>query len=537
MDDGRTLVSLFKETVKKYPNKTALIFYGRKFSYEELDQLSDRMAGILNHFGVKKGDRVSFVAPNTPHVPIAFLAVWKIGAVVAAVNPLENSEKILKMINLVEPKKIVILENFNDHLAAISRDYDQSTVIRISVKDYLPCLLRLGYRWKNRKNNYLSFGRSWAELFEFSDGRGLNPLWPPAVRRSSDDLAVLQYTGGTSGGVKAAMLTHANMVANALQSIRKVNEKETLVGPDTVFLGVMPFFHVYGLSVCLTMAFALGATVVLLPKFEPKEVFNTIAKYKVNVFPGIQRMFASLVDYAEAHPGDYAGKLRSLKFCCNGAGKLSEKVRSDFEKLSGKPIFEGYGLSEASPVVSIYFANGEKGKLGTPLPDTEMKADENGVLWIRGPQVMKGYWRNREATEKALPGDGWLRTADIVKHHDDGSWEMIDREGDMMKINGENVYPSEIEAVIAQHGLVAEVAVFGMLDEKSGERAVACVVVKDGYRHGVGPAEITAHCRSNGLSGVRIPKEVVVVKEIPKNIVGKVLKRELREKLMAGALS
>ena len=536
-----TLWKLFEEAAQEHPDKAALIFYGRKLSYLEIEKAANRLCHSFDVLGLKKGDRVAFVAANTPHVPIAFLAAWKMGLVVAAVNPLEKPEAVVANLKLADPKVILVLENFTQHTRAIQADAELSSVrrcrISISAADFLPWKLRLGYKLKNTFKKPANFPKDWKWLC----GLSAPGVWSrPSNVPKADDLAVLQFTGGTSGTPKAAMLTHANLVANTDQAIRHINRNKEVVGKDSVFLGVLPFFHVYGLSVCLNMAFTLGSTVVLLPKFEAKEVLSTVQKYQINIFPGIQRMFAALVVSIQESGPIYQYLLskeyfRHLKLCFSGAGKLNPQTRSAFERFAGCPIVEGYGLSEASPIISVSTVEQNRpGSLGTLVPDTEMKIMDDGELWVRGPQVMKGYWRNEVETGSALPGDGWLATGDIVRQDAEGVLWMIDRKKDMIKVNGENIYPQEIEKSILTCEIVSDAAVIGLPDEISGERVVACVVLKS-----LDPAtdqerefltkRIIQHCRELGLKGPSLPAEVRFVDDIPKNIVGKVLKFELKK--------
>lgn len=533
MSERRTIIDLFWESVGRYPDKPALIFYGRNISYQQLDKLSDDFAKVLRWGrGIKKGDRISFVAANTPHLPIAFLAAWKIGAIVAAVNPLEKTDKVAAMIKLVDPRLILFLENFRHHaerVTDITRQGISLNSVTLSAADYLPWPLKLGYWWKNRKM------KAWKGEWFWRDECRLQRLFSdyPLMlmpKISGEDLAVLQYTGGTTGIPKAATLTHGNISSNALQAIRFINKDREIVGSHSVFLGVIPFFHVYGLSVCLNMALSLGSSVVLLPKFDPAEIFKAIERYRVDTFPGIPIMFAKLVEYAKSNPRKCRKMSRSLKLCISGAGALDSKVKREFEELTEATIIEGYGLSEASPIVACNPVEGGKpGSLGKLLPDTEMKVVD-GELWVRGPQVMAGYWRNEAETKEALKEGGWLATGDMVKVDEDDFLWLTDRKKDMIKVMGENVYSREVENAIRSHPWVADAAVVGLPDPLTGERVVACVVLKPEAGDGAFEAIIN-HCRSVGLSGLRVPKQVVFVEEIPKNIVGKILKRELKEKL------
>lgn len=541
MADLRTLVELFRRSVNKYPDKTALIFYGKKFSYRQLDELSDRAAELFRRLGVRWGDRIAFVSPNTPHVPIAFLAAWKLGAVVAAVNPLETKQKIVEMLKLADPKVILVLENFKELIEMISEDKELDSAercrISFSIADYLPLPHKILYRLKTRKWSFGRFRVTWIKAMKAA------PVLHPDYRKAlllgpgPKDLAVLQFTGGTTGTTKAAMLSQQNLSANAMQAIRQVNKEETIISEDMVFLGAIPFFHVYGLTACMNMAFSLGGTVVLLPKFDSKEIFKTICKYRVGAFPGIPVMFTKLADCAAAEPEKYQKMCETLKVCISGAGAINESAKNRFEELTGAKIVEGYGLSEASPVVSVNPVRGAKiGSLGLPLPDTEVKIVD-GELWVRGPQVMAGYWRNEKETKEVLKEDGWLTTGDMVNMDNDGFLWFVDRKKDMIKVLGENVYSREIEKVIATLPSVADVAVIGLPDSAIGcEKIVACVVLRN-WPIEICAADVITHCRAAGLRTLKTPKEVIFVDEIPKNIIGKILKRELKAKLLKAETS
>lgn len=561
MNYDQTLIDLFNETVKKYFNKTAVIFLGRKMSYGELDELSNQFADFLFRKGVRHGDRVSLLVPNCPQQIISFWGTLKIGGVVAPMNPLVSVEEIRAMAKQADPKLLVTAENFSAANQVLSEDLqNKDPVLMVKLDDYMPCIVRAGYKLKNlRQRFFMPAGAlQWDEVVGFNIYKSSNfERWmdrheesvrmderlknEPNKKVEPRDLAVLQFTGGTTGTPKAAMLTHRNIVSNTLQALKHINKEEIVIDDQTVFLGVIPFFHVYGLSVCLNMAFAVGATVVLLPRFDSKMVFSAIAKNKVNIFPGIPRMYAKLVEVAEKNPAKYRAMCSSLKYCVSGAGALNGEVREQMEEMLGVKMVEGYGLSETSPIVSVNPMNGGKaGSLGTVVPDTEVKIVD-GELWVRGPQVMRGYWRNEKETAEMFRKDGWLATGDMAHWDKDGFLWMDDRKKDMIKIRGENVYTKEIEEVIIKHNAVIDVAVVGMPDKKLGEKIVACVVIGNGKvfseleksKDLTIEGSVQAFCREQGLANYKIPQEVVTVPEIPKTIIGKILKRELR-KMLAG---
>src|SRR3989344_8331880 len=557
MNAPKTVVELFQRSVEKYPDHVAVAFMGTKLTYKELDKASDDFARFLACIGVMEGDRVSFVLGNCPQFVIAYLGVLKRKAVVAAVNPLVKTEEVMATVNQADPVFVITLENFSEHNRAL-HEKCKTNMLVVSIGDFLPRPINWLYWLKTRKEKFFRPKGvfDWKLMGVLTDIHGLGLVKAAGellgqLRNDLDqtkapaDLAVLQTTGGTTGIPKLAMLTNQNIVANCLQALAHVNNKETIVDKNTVFLGVIPFFHVYGLSVCLNLAFAAGSSVVILPKFVSKDVLKAIRKNKADVFPAITRMYAALVDFAEKNPGDYRAMCESLRICVSGAGALDLTVKAKWEKLTGKEIIEGYGLSEAPPIVSVNPIGGAKtGSMGTLVPDTEIRLDNEsadalaewggaGELLVRGPQVMLGYWQNEAETRAAINADGWLSTGDVVRVDEEGFLWFVDRKKDMVKINGENVYPKSVEDVIRIHPAVADVAVFGLPDSKSGERLVACVVLKNQVASLKDLEEmIHAQCRANNLSGIKIPKQVEIVEEIPKTIVGKVLKRVLKEKLI-----
>lgn len=540
---GRTLIDLFKATVNRDPNKVALVFFGRKYTYKQLDDLSTEFAKYLLEDVVQPGNHVALMLPNSPQFAIAYLGILKAGCVEVALNPLVKTPEVVATLKKARPRLLITLDTFVQHNTAVYEETD----IEMMTVDLAKCmspLVSFLYRLKTiraprfRAKETLSWdaGVFRAAARDYDNPESENPL--PQI--SAHDLAVLQTTGGTTGIPKLAMLTHDNLVSNTLQALEHVNSDPgrpvvgPVIGPDSVFLGVIPFFHVYGKSVCQNMAFVVGATVVILSKFEPKTVLKTMRKYKVNVFPGIPRMYNALVQDQDMQKGKYLDFGDTLKVCFSGAGPLDSAVKNNFEHLTGATIIEGYGLSEASPIVSVNpLVGGRAGSLGTVVPRTRTKIVD-GELWVQGPQVMLGYLDNPEETAKVLRRDSdgdWLATGDGVRQDEQGFLWMMDRLKDMVKKNGENVYTLAIEAVIRKNSAVADVAVIGMPDPKLGEKVVACVVLNSNY----GPNEETVRSvRGSCLAALRsidVPDEVRFVKEIPKNIIGKVLKRELRQML------
>ncbi|MEK7590102.1 MAG: long-chain fatty acid--CoA ligase [Patescibacteria group bacterium] len=515
MNRDLTLNNLFAKSFVENNHKTALVFYDREITYGKLFFDAIAFADFLRANNALPGSRVVLLLPNCPQFVIAYMGTLQAGCVVVALNPLVSSEEIVAMIKDADPEVIVTLKDFDRHNRFISENLsDKQRLVMVGLGEYLPTFLKIGYNIKNILKCAPWQGMSWKTAM---NSRLDERIWP-VVR--PDNLAVLQFTGGTTGSPKAAMLTHSNLVNNALQALEHVGD---LINENSVFLGVLPFFHVYGLSVCLNMALIKGCKIVIEPKFNSKRVLKLIEEKKVTIFPGIPRMSSALLKNERIHKTCFD----SLKVCVNGAGALDPEIKKEFEQVVGVKVLEGYGLSEASPVVSINPFVGEKaGSLGLLLPGTVAKVAE-GELFISGPQVMAGYWQKPEETQEVLK-DGWLATGDMVRIDKDGFLWMEDRKKDMIKIRGENVYSQEVEKVIMRHPSVEEAAVIGLPDKDLGEKIVACVVLKSDWSGKTTEADIQDFCRKN-LPKFKTPKEIKIFMELPKNILGKVLKKELRK--------
>ncbi|MBI3358630.1 MAG: long-chain fatty acid--CoA ligase, partial [Nitrospirae bacterium] len=365
----------------------------------------------------------------------------------------------------------------------------------------------------------------------------------PKVNVSSSDLALLQYTGGTTGESKGVMLTHQNLVANTLQCRAWMPE---LKKGEEVFLAVIPFFHVYGMSACMNLAISLGARLVLLPRFATRDVLKTIQKTKATIFMGIQAMYVAINNFPSVKKYD----LSSIRVCLSGAGPLRVEVQRKFEELTGGKLVEGYGLSEASPVTHVNLMNGKRkeGSIGLPLPNTdarvvdletgekELPIGEVGELIVSGPQVMQGYWNKPKESQDALKNGSqgsypWLHTVDMARQDAEGFFFVVDRKKDMIKSCGENVYPREVEEVLYRHPKVLDAVVVGLPDNFSGEKIKAYLVLKEGESATVD--EILDFCKQD-LSRFKVPKEVSFRSSLPKTIIGKVLRRVLIDEEVRG---
>lgn len=500
-------------SARQYPDHEAIIFFDKKVTYRELDLLTDRFARFLQYKGVKKGDRVAIMAPNCPQNVICFFGALKIGAVVVQHNPMYVEREIEHQLN----------------------DSGSETMV---------CLVDLYQRVRNIKSNtplknILVFSLDGSPVTSCDDDTvDLKDILEKydsnfeKIEVRPDDLALLQYTGGTTGISKGCMLTHRNLVANVLQSV-EVMGKNYRRGNDCV-IGVLPLFHVYGLTCVMNMSVYMGVTMILFPRFEPKAIIEAIHKYNAGVFFASPTMLIAINNYKEI--GNY--DLRCLHTCISGSAPLPNEVKEAFLKLTGVEVVEAYGLSEASPVTHCNPVNGKvkTGSIGLPLPDMDMKiVDINtgeecegklpGELWVKGPQVMSGYWNRPDETEKVLE-EGWLKTGDVVEVDEEGYVYIVSRKKDVIIAGGYNIYPVEVEDVLFAYPKVQEAVVVGVPDAYRGETVKAFIVLKEGET--ATAEEIISYCRIK-LAAYKVPRFVQFREQLPKSAVGKILRRLLRE--------
>ena len=510
---GLTMPDLLEKAVSQLPDRIAIAFAGLELSYQMLKGMVDKAATALYDLGVKKGDRVALMTPNCPQYIVAFYAIQKIGGVVVQVNPMyveRELEHILK-----------------DSGAKVFIAYDQFYPRIKNVRDLTPVekvlLFSLGPPLDVEGEDVLKIEALLAST----------PAQPPRVDiDAANDLAILQYTGGTTGVSKGAMLTHRNIVANALQ----VSEwfQGCKYGEERV-LSVLPFFHSYGMTTCINFGIANAATLIVVPRFEIESVMQAIDKYQPTLFPGVPTMYIGVINY----PGIANINVKSIKYCISGSAPLPVEVSQKFEELTGGCLVEGFGLSETSPVTHCNPMIGKRkvGSIGLPLSDTicrimdlesgdkEVTPGEIGELCISGPQVMKGYWNMPEETGKTLK-NGWIYTGDIAKMDEDGYFYIVDRKKDMIIAGGFNIYPRDVEEVLFEHPKVQEAVVAGVPDPYRGETVKAFVVLKEGQA--ATEEEMISYCKSK-LAAYKVPKQVEFRNELPKTAVGKVLRRFLRE--------
>jgi len=526
------LHQLLIDTARRFPDRAALQFYGRRISYRQFDALTDRFAQALLRLGVRKGERVAIMLPNCPQAVIAYFGALKAGAWVVATNPLYVGAEIAHQMTDAGAETIVALDLFYPRINEVQDRTPLKRIILTAVSDYLPWLKRMLYPLKARRQGQLIEVERIPPIYDFRSLIEEAPPEPPPVNVTSDDIALLQYTGGTTGIPKGAMLTHRNLVANAVQCrwwLHGLREGEE------VFLGVLPLFHIYGMTTCQNLALLIGGTLVLLPRFQPDEVLKAIAAHRPTAFPGIPAMYLALINHQKV--GEY--DLTSIRFCISGAGPLFAEVQERFEKLTGARLIEGYGLTEAGPVTHCNPIVGRRNSrcIGLPVPDTDARMvdletgrlvtapGETGELQVKGPQVMRGYWNQAAETTAALQ-DGWLATGDLVRMDEEGFFYILDRKKDMIKSGGMNVYPREVDECLCQHPKVKEACVIGIPQELRGEKIKAFVVLKEGEQ--ATAAEILEHCRQR-MANFKVPRLVEFRRELPKTLVGKVLRRMLLE--------
>lgn len=532
-----TLPEILAATAAQAPGRTATSFMGGKLDYRTLARLVQRFAGALTDLGIKPGDRVALHLPNCPQFVIGFYGILQAGAVAVPINPLYEGDELALVLRDSGARTVLTLSKLFPGLAAVMEDLPAvEQVIVTRIHDYFPLHLRWLFGLLKAKKE----GHAYPDQGAVA-GRPVMRLLPllrqakPLGRREvqSEDLAVLQYTGGTTGVPKGAMLSHHNLVANVLQGRAWLT---TLQEEGEIFGCALPFFHVYGLTVALNVPLSIGATLVLFPQFNPREVLAGLSSQRVTFFPAVPAMYVALSHVKDFDQYD----LSSIRLYFSGAAPLPPEVKKQFEQLAGGRIVEGYGLTEASPITHAnpLWGRHKTGSIGIPLPSTQARivdlADpgrtlapgEEGELCLRGPQVMQGYWNQPDETAAVLQ-DGWLYTGDIATMDEEGYFYIVDRKKDLVIVGGFNVYPREIEDLLYTHPKVQEAAVAGAPHPLRGEELVAYIVLRAGEE--ASRAEFVRFCREK-LPAYKVPRRIQIVDDIPKTLVGKPLRRVIRER-------
>lgn len=519
------------EAYNVYPDKVAVHFMGKELTYKELYESSLKFANYLRSLGIEKGDRVAVMLPNCPQAVIAYYGTMYAGGIVVQTNPLYTERELQYQMADSGAKVLLVMDILYPRAMKIIKETALENVIVTGIKDYLPFPKNLVYPFIQKKQYGFSV------KVEHS---GTNHLFTHIMQSSSpnpipldfdfeQDLALLQYTGGTTGSPKGVMLTHKNLVANTKMCDAWMYKSEE--GNETV-LGILPFFHVYGMTTVLILAVMLKGKMVLLPKFDAEQALKTIDKQKPTLFPGAPTMYIGLLN----HPGIGNYDLSSIKACLSGSAPLPVDVQEKFEKITGGKLVEGYGLTETSPVTHANFIWHDRivGSIGVPWPNTDaiilrsgdyepLPPGEIGEIAVKGPQVMKGYWNRPEETAMSFY-DGWFLTGDLGYMDENGYFYVVDRKKDMIIAGGFNIYPREVEEVLYEHEAIQECVVAGIPDPYRGETVKAYIVLKEGYS--VTEEQLNEFCRKN-LASFKVPRHYEFRTELPKTAVGKILRRSL----------
>ncbi len=533
-NEFRSVVDVMQRAFERYRHRPAFVCMDKVITYGELDELSQKFACYLrNKLGLQKGDRVAIMLPNVLQYPVALLGILRAGCTVVNTNPMYTARELKHQLNDSGALAIVVLENFAKTLEEVIKETKVKQVITTSVGDMLgfPKSLIVNFVVKYQKKAVPPFNLPGALKFNDVLKQGANQKIP-STDIGPEDLAFLQYTGGTTGVSKGAMLTQRNMVANMLQVKHwfgpSVKEGEEII------ITALPLYHIFALTCNCLVFMNVGGLNVLIPNPRDMPGFvKELGKYRFTIITGVNTLFNGLL----ATPGFDQLDFKPLKLSMGGGMAVQRAVAEKWQKTTGCALFEGYGMTESSPVATVNRPDTKEftSSIGVPAPSTELSIQDDdgkllpqgeiGEICIRGPQVMKGYWQRPEETAKTITPDGWLRTGDIGKMDERGYFYIVDRKKDMILVSGFNVYPNEIEDVVAMMPGVLEVAAVGVPDDKSGE-AVKLVIVKRDQALTID--DVKAHCRDQ-LTGYKQPKIIEFRTELPKTNVGKILRRELRD--------
>lgn len=511
------------------PEGIACSFMGHEFSYEIVHGYSDQLAAWLQGNGVEPGDRVAVLLPNCPEYLIALNGIWKAGGVVVAISPLSVANDVSRLMEFTDCKLVITL----DLLSGLVSGNQNTTQLLVSLRPYLPAWKRAGYLaalW--HRTGHIRFPRSGHQAWLWSIIEETHSEPQPISVNPETDPAYILSTGGTTGDPKAVTLSHRNIVCNAWQQMVWAG---ATMGQETM-LAVLPFFHSYGMSTMLASGAALGAKLVMLPRFNARQTIAAIEEHRPTVFHAVPAMLAAMNSLLHKSPAD----LTSIKWVISGGASLPADVAKEFATHSGAVVVEGYGLSEASPVTHVGPLDGsnETGTIGLPLPNTkcrlvridgeEQSVESGGVgeLHVRGPQVMLGYWKNSKATAETIV-DGWLRTGDLACQTPEGFYKIVDRKKDLIITSGFNVYPADVEQILRECEEIKDVAVVGVPDTQRGEVVKAFIVLQNGYKWN--QKSLERYSRDH-LAAHRRPRLWEHVKDdLPRNFLGKVIRRRLRQ--------
>lgn len=529
--DELPLHAFLQKSAKNYGGMKALHFMGKETTFTKLYQEAKQIAHFLQEKGLEKGDRVAIMLPNCPQAVISYYGILLAGGVVVQTNPLYTERELAYQLEDSGATFIVCLDILLPRVKSVKKKSNLKHTIVTKIKEYLPFPKNLVYPFIQKRQYKMSVKvqedhetHAWPTILKTYDSTYSEvPVDPKA------DIALLQYTGGTTGKPKGVMLSHYNLVSNMQMCQHWLYKSEV---NNEVILGVLPLFHVYGMTTVMNLSVMMANKIILLPKFDAGEVLKTIDKEKPTIFPGAPTIYVGLIHHPDLKQYD----LSSVESCISGSASLPLEVSEEFERETEGSLVEGYGLTETSPVTHANFLWDKRvhGSIGVPWPDTdskivdpdtkeEMPIGEVGEVAVKGPQIMLGYWQREEETNKVLE-DGWLYTGDLGYMDKEGYFYIVDRKSDMIIAGGFNIYPREVEEVLYEHEGIQEVTVVGVPDEYRGETVKAFIVPKQGVT--LTEKELDKFCRKR-LAAFKVPRKYEFKNELPKSAIGKVLRRKL----------
>ena len=531
-----SLSHLIDDAVREVPHKVALEFFGATTTYAELGSQIDRAAEGLRLAGVQAGDRVALILPNCPQHIIAFYAILRLGAIVVEHNPLYTSAELRHMFEDHGAKAAIVWDKISGHITDMPADIRPAHIYAVNLIKAMPVLTRAALKLpvkKARESREKLEGAapgttSWTHLLKSP------PIAPDFKRPTAHDVALLQYTSGTTGLPKGVMLTHRNLESNG-----RMGEAWIQPGDDECIYSVLPLFHAYGMTLGVTIAALCRARLVLFPTVDMGLITKAMKKTRPTILPAVPPVYRRLMDVAK----EQGISLQGVRYAVSGAMNLPPELVAEWEDASGGYMVEGYGLTECAPLVSCNPLNDTRraGSIGIPFPSTDIRVvdpetlqdvplGEEGELWVHGPQCFAGYWKREEDTQKTITADGWLRTGDIVRLDEDYFIQIVDRIKEVIITGGFNVSPTEVETALKQHDSVADAAVVGIPQTSGGEMVVAAVIPAEG--HAVDEHALREHCYAR-VTRYKVPRKIVAVDDLPRSMLGKILRRKVREQLIA----